>query len=30
LLITHDRHIWESAKKMIRMKDGQFLHWDEE
>ena len=30
LLITHDRKIWESAKKMIRMKDGQFLHWDEE
>ncbi len=28
LLITHDRHIWESATKMIRMKDGQFLHWD--
>ena len=30
LLITHDRKIWESAKKMIRMKDGQFLHGDEE
>ena len=30
LLITHDRHIWESAKKMIRMKDWQFLHGDEE
>jgi len=30
LLITHDRHIWESAKKMIRMKDWLFLHWDEE
>ena len=30
LLITHDRHIWEAAKKMIRMRDGQFLHWDEE
>ena len=30
LLITHDRSVWESAKKMIRMKDGQFLRWDEE
>ena len=30
LLITHDRHIWESAKKMIRMKDWLFVHWDEE
>ena len=30
LLITHDRHIWESAKKMIRMRDWLFLHWDEE
>ena len=30
LLITHDRHIWEAAKKMIRMKDWQFLHHDEE
>ena len=30
LLITHDRHIWEAAKKMIRMKDWQFLHWNEE
>ena len=29
LLITHDRHIWEAAKKMIRMKDGQFIKWDE-
>lgn len=29
LLITHDRHIWESAKKMIRMKDWLFLHWNE-
>ena len=29
LLITHDRHIWESAKKMIRMKDWLFVHWDE-
>jgi len=28
LLITHDRHIWESAKKMIRMKDGQFINWE--
>ncbi len=30
LLITHDRHIWEAAKKMIRMKDGQFIKWDGE
>jgi len=30
LLITHDRHIGESAKKMIRMRDGRFLHHDEE
>ena len=29
LLITHDRHIWESAKKMIRMKDWLFINWDE-
>ena len=26
LLITHDRSIWESAKKMIMMKDGQFIN----
>ena len=30
LLITHDRHIWEAAKKMIRMKDWQFLRNNEE
>ena len=30
LLITHDRHIWESAKKMIRMKDWLFVNWNEE
>ena len=30
LLITHDRHIWESAKKMIRMKDWLFISWNEE
>ena len=29
LLITHDRHIWEAAKKMIRMKDWLFINWDE-
>ena len=29
LLITHDRHIWEAAKKMIRMKAWQFIKWDE-
>ena len=29
LLITHDRHIWESAKKMIRMKDWLFINSDE-
>ena len=29
LLITHDRHIWEAAKKMIRMKDWQFIKWNE-
>lgn len=26
LLITHDRSIWESANKMIMMKDGQFIN----
>ena len=30
LLITHDHQIWGYAKKMIRMKDGQFLEWNDE
>lgn len=30
LLITHDRSIWESANKMIMMKDGQFISSSDE